>query len=148
MHETSEMPLHIQIYWVIRDSGLFIMYQQEKGEKGQARIENLEELVTATCQYSYQEDRSGSNVAAASVFIAYGAGGRRRLSRCLSGRGAVNGLALGQGAGIPAGIYRRYGRRYVPKPDVTGRNWSAGGRTQPGLRRRDVRYAKIDADLR
>lgn len=55
-HETAEMPLHIQTNRVIRDSGLFIMYQQEKGEKGQARIENLEELVTATRQYSYQEE--------------------------------------------------------------------------------------------
>lgn len=55
-HETAEMPLHIQTDRVIRDSGLFIMYQQEKGEKGQARIENLEELVTATRQYSYQEE--------------------------------------------------------------------------------------------
>lgn len=27
-----------------------------KGEKGQARIENLEELVTATRQYSYQDE--------------------------------------------------------------------------------------------
>jgi DNA helicase-2/ATP-dependent DNA helicase PcrA len=32
------------------------MYEQEKGEKGQARIENLEELVTATRQFSYQEE--------------------------------------------------------------------------------------------
>ncbi|MCP1065660.1 DNA helicase II [Serratia symbiotica] len=55
-HETAEMPLHIQTDRVIRDSGLFIMYQQENGEKGQARIENLEELVTATRQYSYQEE--------------------------------------------------------------------------------------------
>ncbi len=32
------------------------MYEQEKGEKGQTRIENLEELVTATRQFSYEED--------------------------------------------------------------------------------------------
>ncbi len=55
-HETAEMPLHVQTDRVIRDSGLFIMYEQEKGEKGQARIENLEELVTATRQYSYQDE--------------------------------------------------------------------------------------------
>lgn len=55
-YETAQMPLHIQTDRVIRDSGLFMMYQQEKGEKGQGRIENLEELVTATRQYSYQEE--------------------------------------------------------------------------------------------
>ncbi|EJL87673.1 DNA helicase II [Pantoea sp. GM01] len=54
--ETAEMPLHVQTDRVIKDSGLWIMYEQEKGEKGQARIENLEELVTATRQFSYQDE--------------------------------------------------------------------------------------------
>ena len=54
--ETSEMPLHVQTDRVIKDSGLWLMYEQEKGEKGQARIENLEELVNATRQYSYQDE--------------------------------------------------------------------------------------------
>lgn len=53
--ETTDMPLHVQTDRVIRDSGLRAMYQQEKGEKAQARIENLEELVTATRQFSYQD---------------------------------------------------------------------------------------------
>jgi len=54
--ETADMPLHVQTDRVIKDSGLWIMYEQEKGEKGQARIENLEELVTATRQFSYQDE--------------------------------------------------------------------------------------------
>ncbi|WP_099109326.1 DNA helicase II [Xenorhabdus sp. KJ12.1] len=54
--ETQEMSLHVQTDRVIRDSGLWAMYQQEKGEKAQARIENLEELVTATRQFSYQDE--------------------------------------------------------------------------------------------
>ncbi|OAT49332.1 DNA helicase II [Proteus hauseri] len=54
--ETSEMPLHVQTDRIIRDSGLKAMYEQEKGEKAQARIENLEELVTATRQFSYQDE--------------------------------------------------------------------------------------------
>ncbi len=54
--ETQEMPLHVQTDRIIRDSGLWAMYQQEKGEKAQARIENLEELVTATRQFSYQDE--------------------------------------------------------------------------------------------
>ena len=54
--ETADLPLHVQTDRVIKDSGLWIMYEQEKGEKGQARIENLEELVTATRQFSYQDE--------------------------------------------------------------------------------------------
>ncbi|MFE8146709.1 DNA helicase II [Brenneria goodwinii] len=54
--ETAELPLHVQTDRVIKDSGLWGMYEQEKGEKGQARVENLEELVTATRQYSYQDE--------------------------------------------------------------------------------------------
>lgn len=56
VYETAEMPLHVQTDRVMRHSGLWQMYEQEKGEKGQARIENLEELVTATRQYSYQDE--------------------------------------------------------------------------------------------
>lgn len=54
--ETADMPLHVQTDRVIKDSGLRTMYEQEKGEKGQTRIENLEELVTATRQFSYNEE--------------------------------------------------------------------------------------------
>ncbi len=54
--ETSEMPLHVQTDRIIRDSGLWSMYEQEKGEKGQTRIDNLEELVTATRQFSFQDE--------------------------------------------------------------------------------------------
>ncbi|MGL6116431.1 DNA helicase II, partial [Plesiomonas sp.] len=54
--ETCDLPLHIQTDRVIRNSGLWSMYEQEKGEKGQARIENLEELVTATRQYEVPEE--------------------------------------------------------------------------------------------
>ncbi|ACS84053.1 DNA helicase II [Musicola paradisiaca] len=54
--DTADLPLHVQTDRAIRDSGLWGMYEQEKGEKGQARVENLEELVTATRQFSYQEE--------------------------------------------------------------------------------------------
>lgn len=54
-YETSEMPLHLQTDRVIKDSGLWLMYQEEKGERVQGRIENLEELVNATQQYDYRQ---------------------------------------------------------------------------------------------
>ena len=41
------MPLHLMTQTVIEQSGLITYHQEEKGEKGQARVENLEELVSA-----------------------------------------------------------------------------------------------------
>lgn len=49
--ETEQMSLAEQTDFVIKKSGLYEMYKQEKGEKGEVRIENLEELVTATKQF-------------------------------------------------------------------------------------------------
>ena len=44
---TVDDPLEQQADKAIRQSGLYAMYQSERGEKAQARLENLEELVTA-----------------------------------------------------------------------------------------------------
>lgn len=54
--DTYEMPLFEQTDFVIKNVGLRIMYEKEKGEKGKARIENLEELVTATRQFVVPEE--------------------------------------------------------------------------------------------
>ena len=54
--DTAEMPLFAQTDFVIKHSGLYEMYQQEKGEKGEVRIENLEELVTATREFIKPDD--------------------------------------------------------------------------------------------
>ena len=54
--DTAEMPLFAQTDFVIKHSGLYAMYQQEKGEKGEVRIENLEELVTATREFVKPEE--------------------------------------------------------------------------------------------
>ena len=53
--ETREMPLFAQTDYVTKHSGLRAMYEAEKGEKSHARIENLEELVTATRQFEPKE---------------------------------------------------------------------------------------------
>ncbi|AIR88807.1 DNA helicase II [Pseudomonas cremoricolorata] len=45
--KVAEMPLHLMTQTVIEQSGLIPYHQEEKGEKGQARVENLEELVSA-----------------------------------------------------------------------------------------------------
>ncbi|QMV12896.1 DNA helicase II [Vibrio spartinae] len=54
--DTFEMQLHRQTDHVIKASGLYTMYEQEKGEKSKARLENLEELVTATRQFEKPEE--------------------------------------------------------------------------------------------
>lgn len=54
--ETAEMPLFAQTDFVIKHSGLYQMYEQEKGEKGEVRIENLEELVSATREFIKPDD--------------------------------------------------------------------------------------------
>jgi len=45
--EIELMPLHEQVDHVIHMSGLVEMFRKEKGERGETRIENLEELVSA-----------------------------------------------------------------------------------------------------
>ena len=52
----AELPLEEQADKAIRQSGLYAMYQAEKGEKAQARLENLEELVTACKQFIVPEE--------------------------------------------------------------------------------------------
>jgi DNA helicase-2/ATP-dependent DNA helicase PcrA len=45
--DTAGLPLHEQVDHVIAASGLAGHYQKEKADKGEARVENLEELVSA-----------------------------------------------------------------------------------------------------
>lgn len=49
--ETTDLTLADQTDHMIQGSGLFAHYQKEKGEKGQMRLENLEELVSAARQF-------------------------------------------------------------------------------------------------
>lgn len=69
--DTAELPLHEQTDQVIKSSGLFAMYEQEKGEKPKARIENLEELVTATRQFEKPEE--AEEMTMLSAFLAHAA---------------------------------------------------------------------------
>ena len=53
--QLDELPLHEQADHAIDRSGLIEMHRREKGERGQARVENLEELVGA-CRNFEPED--------------------------------------------------------------------------------------------
>ncbi|WP_339489064.1 DNA helicase II [Pseudomonas sp. EL_65y_Pfl2_R95] len=54
--KVQEMSLHLMTQTVIEQSGLIAYHQAEKGEKAQARIENLEELVSAARTFENDED--------------------------------------------------------------------------------------------
>ena len=45
--QTRGLPLHDQVDHVINASGLLAYYQQDKGDRGEAKVDNLNELVTA-----------------------------------------------------------------------------------------------------
>lgn len=53
---TADDDLDGMIDKVIKHSGLLALYQQEKGESAQTRVENLEELVNAASQYHYEQE--------------------------------------------------------------------------------------------
>lgn len=67
--DIADLPLEKQADHVIKHSGLFAMYKAEKGEKAQARIENLEELVTACKQFVVPEE--ADNMTPMSAFLAH-----------------------------------------------------------------------------
>ncbi|MEE9099259.1 DNA helicase II [Pseudomonas nitroreducens] len=50
------LPLHQMTQIVIEQSGLITYHKEEKGEKGQARVENLEELVSAARAFENPDD--------------------------------------------------------------------------------------------
>jgi DNA helicase-2/ATP-dependent DNA helicase PcrA len=53
---TADMALHEQVDYVLQVSGLVAHYQKEKADKGEARLENLEELVSAARGFEPEDD--------------------------------------------------------------------------------------------
>ena len=66
------LPLGEQVEHIVQGSGLKEHYLKEKGEKGQARIENLDELVNAAREYQY-DDLEQDNVEPLAAFLAHAA---------------------------------------------------------------------------
>ncbi len=67
--EIEDLTLDKKADHVIKKSGLFAMYQAEKGEKAQSRIENLEELVSACKQFEAPEE--AEDMSPLSAFLAH-----------------------------------------------------------------------------
>jgi DNA helicase II / ATP-dependent DNA helicase PcrA len=53
--QTRTLPLHEQVDHVIQMSGLIPYYQQDRGDRGEARVENLNELVSAARGFEPEE---------------------------------------------------------------------------------------------
>ncbi len=70
-NDTGNFELYEQTEHVIQNSGLIEHYRKEKGEKGLARLENLEELVNAARQFSAED--IDTNLPPLAAFIAYSA---------------------------------------------------------------------------
>ncbi len=65
--DTKKLTLAEHTEQVLYSSGLFNHYKKEKGERGQARIENLEELINATRQFVPED----SSISILSAFLAH-----------------------------------------------------------------------------
>ena len=74
MHQAeSESTLNEHVDQVIKLSGLIEHFKKEKGEKGLARVENLEELITAAGEFEIGDDEELAEMDALSAFLAHAA---------------------------------------------------------------------------
>jgi len=54
--QTTDLPLHETMAHTIEHSGLMTYHKEEKGEKGQSRVENLEELISAARAFELSDE--------------------------------------------------------------------------------------------
>lgn len=66
---TAELQLHQCTRHVIEHSGLLTYHKEEKGEKGQSRVENLEELVNAAQAFNQTPDENEDNLPPLVAFL-------------------------------------------------------------------------------
>ena len=69
----SKPTLDEQVDAIIKLSGLIDHFKKEKGEKGLARIENLEELVKASSEFEVDENEELKEMSAMQAFLAHAA---------------------------------------------------------------------------
>ena len=68
----EDLELYEKVTQVVEKSGLIETYKKEKGEKGEARVENLEELVNAARLFDYDQDND-ENLSELDMFLAFAA---------------------------------------------------------------------------
>jgi len=69
--DTEGLSLDEQVAYILENSGLLAYVQQEKGERGLARLENLHELISACREFTY--DFEDENMSPLVAFIAHAA---------------------------------------------------------------------------
>ena len=70
--EAEDKELFEKVKLIVEKSGLIELYKKEKGEKGEARIENLEELVNAARLFDYDKENE-ENLNELDMFLAHAA---------------------------------------------------------------------------
>ncbi|GFO73154.1 DNA helicase II/ATP-dependent DNA helicase PcrA [Bathymodiolus japonicus methanotrophic gill symbiont] len=70
--QAEDQELYEQVKYAIEKSGLIEFHKKEKGDKGEARVENLEELVNAARQFEFDEDNE-ENFSELDLFLAHAA---------------------------------------------------------------------------
>ncbi|MEL7536894.1 MAG: DNA helicase II [Pseudomonadota bacterium] len=68
--DTKGLPLHEQVDHVVKVSGLLDHYQRDRGERSEAKVENLEELVSAARGYTVDD---GEELPPLEAFLAHAA---------------------------------------------------------------------------
>lgn len=77
--DAAEMELHEMLELAVQRSGLIPHFQQERGEKGQARIENLSELIDAGRLFAYDAEEEMPIMAAFLAHAALESGERQAM---------------------------------------------------------------------
>ncbi|RUO72290.1 DNA helicase II [Pseudidiomarina sediminum] len=71
--DTADFSLGRQVDTVIKNSGLMAMYQAEKGEKAETRVENLKELVNACDNFDQFDNAVNEELTPLNAFLAHAA---------------------------------------------------------------------------
>ncbi len=119
------MPLHEQVDHVINNSGLIEHFRKDKADRGEARIENLAELVSAARGY---EPEGEDLPAAAELPRACRARIRRDPGERVGRLRADDDAAHGERSRVPSGLPGWHGRRPVSRT-------SARSTTSPASKR-------------
>lgn len=69
--ETSELPLGEMTEHMLHRSHLIAHYKKDRSEKGLSRVENLEELISATSQYSAEDDEAAKDLLPLDAFLSH-----------------------------------------------------------------------------
>ncbi len=70
--QTEELGLYEKVKLVVEKSGLVELYQKEKMDKGEEKVENLEELVNAARLFNFDQDTQ-ENLGELDMFLAHAA---------------------------------------------------------------------------